>query len=172
MMLSGIPNLALALGYTNASWTLKFDLCSHYVCRLVNYTDEHDYQQAMPLEPDPSPPREPFIDFNSGYVVRAIHKFPKQGPHAPELSARRPPAEARGDSGRGHRVLACSLAGARPGARRLGRLDGGLIRPAKASASFFAARVGTGRRTLPKPWPSKVFEIVMRVAPSPAGSRS
>lgn len=47
-----------------------------------------------------------------------------------------------------------------------------LIRPAKASASFFAARVASGRRTLPKPWPSKVFEIVMRVAPSPAGSRS
>ena len=83
MMLSGIPNLALALGYTNASWTLKCDLCSHHVCRLLNYMDEHGYDAAMPLEPDPSLPREPFIDFNSGYVTRSIHKFPKQGPHAP-----------------------------------------------------------------------------------------
>jgi len=78
MMLSGVPNLALALGYTNASWTLKCDLCSHYVCRLVNYMDEHGYQQCMPLEPDPSIPREPFIDFSSGYVTRSIHNFPKQ----------------------------------------------------------------------------------------------
>jgi monooxygenase len=83
MMLSGVPNLAVALGYTNASWTLKCDLCSHYVCRLLNFMDEHGYDQCMPLEPDPSLPREPFIDFNSGYVVRAIHKFPKQGPDHP-----------------------------------------------------------------------------------------
>jgi monooxygenase len=83
MMLSGIPNAALALGYTNASWTLKCDLCSYYVCRLINYMDEHGYAQAMPLAPDPSLPREPFIDFNSGYVVREIHNFPKQGPRAP-----------------------------------------------------------------------------------------
>jgi monooxygenase len=83
MMFSGVPNMAVALGYTNASWTLKCDLCSHYVCRLINYMDEHGFARAMPLEPDPSLPREPFIDFNSGYVVRAIHKFPKQGPRAP-----------------------------------------------------------------------------------------
>jgi cation diffusion facilitator CzcD-associated flavoprotein CzcO len=83
MMFSGVPNMAVALGYTNASWTLKCDLCSQYVCRVLNYMDENGYAQAMPLEPDPSLPREPFIDFNSGYVVRSIHKFPKQGPHAP-----------------------------------------------------------------------------------------
>ena len=83
MMLSGLPNMAMALGYTNASWTLKCDLCSHYVCRLINYMDEHGYQQCTPLAPDPSVPREPFIEFNSGYVVRAIHNFPKQGPRAP-----------------------------------------------------------------------------------------
>jgi cation diffusion facilitator CzcD-associated flavoprotein CzcO len=83
MMLSGVPNLAIAMGYTNASWTLKCDLCSHYVCRLLNYMDEHGYQQCTPLAPDASLPREPFIDFNSGYVVRAIHKFPKQGPRRP-----------------------------------------------------------------------------------------
>ncbi len=83
MMFSGVPNLAVALGYTNASWTLKCDLCSNYVCRLIEFMDEHGYDEARPVEPDPSLPREPFIDFNSGYVLRAIESFPKQGPHAP-----------------------------------------------------------------------------------------
>jgi cation diffusion facilitator CzcD-associated flavoprotein CzcO len=83
MMLSGVPNMALALGYTNASWTLKCDLCAAYVCRLLNFMEERGYDEAMPLEPDPSLPREPFIDFNSGYVVRSIDRFPKQGAHAP-----------------------------------------------------------------------------------------
>jgi hypothetical protein len=42
MMLSGVPNFAFAIGYTNASWTLKCDLTSaEYVCRLLNHMDEH-----------------------------------------------------------------------------------------------------------------------------------
>jgi monooxygenase len=83
MMFSGVPNFAVALGYTNASWTLKCDLCSQYVCRLLTFMDERGYVEARPLEPDPSLPRLPFIDFNSGYVLRAIESFPKQGPRAP-----------------------------------------------------------------------------------------
>jgi hypothetical protein len=83
MMFSGIPNAAVALGYTNASWTLKCDLVAEYVCRLLKHMDENGYRQAMPVAPDPSLPREPFIDLKSGYVSRSIHKFPKQGPRAP-----------------------------------------------------------------------------------------
>jgi len=83
MMFSGIPNAAVALGYTNASWTLKCDLVSEYVCRVINHMDAHGYRQAMPLEPDPSLPRHPFIDLKSGYVARAIEHFPKQGDDAP-----------------------------------------------------------------------------------------
>jgi cation diffusion facilitator CzcD-associated flavoprotein CzcO len=82
MMLSGVPNLAVALGYTNASWTLKCDLTCQYVCRLLNYMDEHRYRQCVP-ERDPSVEEEPFIDFNSGYVLRAIDRFPRQGSRAP-----------------------------------------------------------------------------------------
>ncbi len=48
MMLSGVPNLALALGYTNASWTLKCDLVSEYVCRLLNHMDERGYGHCVP----------------------------------------------------------------------------------------------------------------------------
>jgi monooxygenase len=83
MMLSDVPNLALALGYTNASWTLKCDLTCEYVCRLLNYMDEHGYRQCVPRNRDPAIAALPFIDFSSGYVLRSIDKFPKQGSKAP-----------------------------------------------------------------------------------------
>ena len=82
MMLSGVPNLAVALGYTNASWTLKCDLTCEYVCRLLNYMDQHGHRQCVPKR-DPSVEEEPFIDFNSGYVLRAIDRFPRQGSRPP-----------------------------------------------------------------------------------------
>jgi cation diffusion facilitator CzcD-associated flavoprotein CzcO len=83
MMLGDVPNLAFAVGYTNASWTLKADLTSEYVCRLLRHMDEHGYRQVTPVNSDLSVKPEPFIDFNSGYVLRAIDKFPKQGSEAP-----------------------------------------------------------------------------------------
>jgi cation diffusion facilitator CzcD-associated flavoprotein CzcO len=83
MMLSGVPNMALTLGYTNASWTLKADLVSQYVCRLLNHMDANDYRVVTPVEPDPSLEREPFLDLASGYVLRSLDKLPKQGPRAP-----------------------------------------------------------------------------------------
>jgi monooxygenase len=83
MMLSGVPNMAIAIGYTNASWTLKCDLTCEYVCRLLNHMDAGGYRQATPLNRDPSVTEEPFIDFTSGYVLRSIEKFPKQGSKAP-----------------------------------------------------------------------------------------
>jgi monooxygenase len=83
MMLSGVPNLAMTLGYTNASWTLKCDLVAQYVCRLLNHMDAHGYAIATPQPPDPSVPVEPFIDFNSGYVLRSIQDLPKQGASQP-----------------------------------------------------------------------------------------
>jgi hypothetical protein len=83
MMLSGVPNMAAAFGYTNASWTLKCDLTCAYVCRLLAYMDDHGYVQCTPTNDDPSIVEEPFIDFSSGYVQRAIHLFPKQGSKKP-----------------------------------------------------------------------------------------
>jgi monooxygenase len=83
MMYSDVPNLASALGYTNASWTLKADLTCGYVCRLLNYMDEHAVRQCTPRNSDASIATEPFLDFSSGYVVRAMDKFPKQGTKAP-----------------------------------------------------------------------------------------
>jgi cation diffusion facilitator CzcD-associated flavoprotein CzcO len=83
MMLSGVPNLAISLGYTNASWTLKCDLTCEYVCRLLNHMDAHGYDHCTPNNRDPSVRPQPFIDFSSGYVLRSIDKFPKQGSKAP-----------------------------------------------------------------------------------------
>ena len=83
MMLSGIPNLALTLGYTNASWTLKADLVAEYICRLLNHMSSHGYSQATPRAPDPSQPTGPFLDLKSGYVLRALDELPKQGSRAP-----------------------------------------------------------------------------------------
>ncbi len=83
MMVCGVPNLALALGYTNASWTLKCDLVAEHVCRLLNHMDARGYQLCVARGPDPSLPTEPFIDFNSGYVLRAIDTLPRQGQRPP-----------------------------------------------------------------------------------------
>ena len=82
MMLSGVPNLAIALGYTNASWTLKCEETCRYVCRLLSHMDAHAYRQCVPRR-DPSVAERPFIDFSSGYVQRSIGAFPKQGSKAP-----------------------------------------------------------------------------------------
>jgi monooxygenase len=83
MMLSGVPNLAFAVGYTNASWTLKCELTCEYVCRLLNHMDDRGYRVGTPCNRDSSVTDEPLIDFSSGYVVRAIHQFPRQGSKAP-----------------------------------------------------------------------------------------
>lgn len=83
MMLSGVPNLALALGYTNASWTLKCDLVAEYVCRLLNHMDAEGYAFCLPLEPGPGVAREPFLDLKAGYVIRSLGELPKQGDRAP-----------------------------------------------------------------------------------------
>jgi cation diffusion facilitator CzcD-associated flavoprotein CzcO len=83
MMLSGVPNFAISIGYTNASWTLKADLTCEYVCRLLNHMDERGYTQCVPVNRDPSITEQPLIDFSSGYVQRAIASFPRQGSRHP-----------------------------------------------------------------------------------------
>lgn len=83
MMISDVPNFAIALGYTNASWTLKCDLTCEYVCRLLNYMDARGLDQCTPRINDSSIEPVPFIDLKSGYVERSIDNFPKQGSKAP-----------------------------------------------------------------------------------------
>jgi cation diffusion facilitator CzcD-associated flavoprotein CzcO len=83
MMLSGVPNFALTIGYTNASWTLKSDLVARYVCRLLNHMAAQRYDIATPRPPAGTEATVPLVDLRSGYVLRSIDKLPKQGPAAP-----------------------------------------------------------------------------------------
>lgn len=83
MMYSDVPNLASAIGYTNASWTLKCELTSRYVCRLLNYMDRHGYRMCTPRKHDLSIGEEPLLSFTSGYVQRALPSLPKQGARRP-----------------------------------------------------------------------------------------
>jgi len=82
MMLTGVPNFAFAVGYTNASWTLKCDLVSRYVCRLLRHMDIYRYDVVAPVPPR-DPQRLPLLDLSSGYVRRAEPILPKQGTTTP-----------------------------------------------------------------------------------------
>lgn len=82
MMLSDVPNMAMAFGYTNASWTLKADLTAAYVCRLLNYMDRHNKLIAVPRREAGVEP-QPFLSFTSGYVQRASDVLPRQGSRRP-----------------------------------------------------------------------------------------
>jgi monooxygenase len=84
LMLSGVPNFAYTIGYTNASWTLKADLVADYVCRLLAHLDEHGLRMVVPTR-DPEVLERPFMDFSAGYVLRALDRLPRQGDRAPWL---------------------------------------------------------------------------------------
>ena len=84
VMLGNVPNLAFCVGYTNASWTLRADLSSLFVCRLLSHMDKHGYRQVQPQAPDETlRPPLPLLNFTSGYVVRAVDQFPKQSARSP-----------------------------------------------------------------------------------------
>ncbi|MCT2583782.1 flavin-containing monooxygenase [Actinophytocola gossypii] len=83
MMLSGVPNFALTIGYTNASWTLKADLVAQYVCRLLNHLRAHGLHSATPEPPPGTAATVPLVDLQSGYVLRSIDTLPKQGTATP-----------------------------------------------------------------------------------------
>jgi len=78
MMLSPIPNMAIAFGYTNASWTLKIDLTCERVGRLLNHMDAKGYDYCVP-EPPADLETMPLLNLNSGYIKRAEPYLPKQG---------------------------------------------------------------------------------------------
>jgi cation diffusion facilitator CzcD-associated flavoprotein CzcO len=83
MMLSGVPNCAFTVGYTNASWTLRADLTSEYVCRLLAHMDSHGHRISVPVVSDPDVTEQPLLELSSGYVMRSFDSFPKQGSKEP-----------------------------------------------------------------------------------------
>jgi monooxygenase len=86
LMCSDVPNLVQTFGYVNASWTLRADLTSDFVCRVLNHMDELGMQQCTPrLRAEDQPiAKRPWIEgYSSGYLQRGLHLFPMQGDHAP-----------------------------------------------------------------------------------------
>src|ERR1700704_1400901 len=83
MMLEGVPNFALAVGYTNASWTLKCDLTCDYVSRLLNHMHDTGLRQCTAVNRDASVLPAPLLGLSSGYIQRSAHEFPKQGSKFP-----------------------------------------------------------------------------------------
>jgi monooxygenase len=84
LMFDGVPNLAMCIGYVNASWTLRADLVSRYVCRLLTHMEQHAWRVAVPTTP-PRTGGRPLLPITSGYVRRAEGELPRQGYAAPWL---------------------------------------------------------------------------------------
>ena len=82
MMFSDVPNMAFTVGYTNSSWTLKTDLTSNYVCRLLKKMARGGFASVTPRMKG-SVEEMPLLDFDAGYVLRAREQFPKQGNRLP-----------------------------------------------------------------------------------------
>ena len=78
-----LPNMGMVFGYTNSSWTLKADLISEYICRLINHMDKKGLRKVMPVNNDASVTQQPFLDLQSGYVQRAKGDIPQQGSKLP-----------------------------------------------------------------------------------------
>jgi cation diffusion facilitator CzcD-associated flavoprotein CzcO len=77
-LLTRLPNFAVCIGYTNASWTLRADLTSRLVCQVLNHLRAKGYDAVVPrLDPKVRP--QPIIDLKSGYVQRALGELPHQG---------------------------------------------------------------------------------------------
>jgi len=81
-MLSGVPNLAVCMGYVNASWTLRAEVSHELVMRVLAYLEEHEAESATPVAPPGMQPH-PILDLSAGYVLRGQDRFPKQGDRAP-----------------------------------------------------------------------------------------
>ena len=77
-MFSNVPNFSVVFGYLNASWTLRADIVSEYVCRVLNHLKQVDAQIATPVLENPdSLVEDNIFDFSSGYIQRALHIMPK-----------------------------------------------------------------------------------------------
>ncbi|WP_405133223.1 flavin-containing monooxygenase [Nocardia sp. NBC_01388] len=81
-MMTGVPNFAVCIGYTNASWTLRADLTSRLVCKVLAYMDREGYSAVVP-QPERVLGERPLLDLASGYVQRSIAEFPRQGDRHP-----------------------------------------------------------------------------------------
>ena len=88
IMISGVPNMAYVFGYFRHSWTLRVDLVSDLLVRLLANMRAKGATMAVPaLRPeDEDMPLRPWCDpenFNAGYVMRSQHLLYRQGDREP-----------------------------------------------------------------------------------------
>ncbi|MFZ5561607.1 MAG: flavin-containing monooxygenase [Pseudomonadota bacterium] len=83
ILMEDLPNYGMVFGYTNASWTLKADLSSEYVCRLLKLMDKKGVRQVTPRNRDPEVRHDTMIGLTSGYIQRAAKLLPRQGTRGP-----------------------------------------------------------------------------------------
>ena len=84
LMYSYIPNFVNSFGYINASWTLKADLTSTFICRLINFMDKNGFNAACPKKPENVGETFDWLTgYSSGYIQRSLHLHPKQGDKKP-----------------------------------------------------------------------------------------
>lgn len=81
-MLDGVPNFAFVIGYTNASWTLKADLVSEFVVRLLKERRAHDAARVVPVRPADINV-VPLMPLDAGYIKRAAGILPQAGDKRP-----------------------------------------------------------------------------------------
>jgi cation diffusion facilitator CzcD-associated flavoprotein CzcO len=83
VMLSGVPNLGIAIGYTNASWTLKCDLSCRFITKVLRHMIREDHEMVTPVFDTEKYQTERLLDFDAGYILRAEDVLPKQGSKSP-----------------------------------------------------------------------------------------
>ncbi|UCH49580.1 MAG: NAD(P)/FAD-dependent oxidoreductase [Betaproteobacteria bacterium] len=88
IMFSGVPNMAWVFGYLRTSWTMRADMVSAFVCKLLNHMQDKGASVVIPQlrEKDKDMQPRPFVEaenFNAGYLMRNMHIMPKQGDREP-----------------------------------------------------------------------------------------
>ena len=79
-MFSNVPNLAVVFGYLNASWTLRADINSDFICRVLNETRKQGVDVAEPIltpQAEAAIEEDDIFDFSSGYIQRSKHIMPR-----------------------------------------------------------------------------------------------
>lgn len=88
VMVEGVPNAGMIFGYTNSSWTLKVDVASEYICRLINHMDRRGVRVAVARDAGNSLGDDTVLgSLDAGYIKRAANRLPRQGTHGPWKSS-------------------------------------------------------------------------------------
>lgn len=82
IMLSGVPNMVMVIGYTLSTWTLKIDLIWEQLNKLIRHLDANGYGSVVPVA-DPTVETRPLLDFTAGYIQRSLDDLPRRGLRAP-----------------------------------------------------------------------------------------